>query len=74
MAKVFRLVRDLTDEERSWLHNADARNLRAGDRVREYVGHTYGTIREPDVALCLTPGGPFFGLPRDAVEDVTDYA
>lgn len=66
--KIYRLTRELTEEERGGVRDAQA--LHTGDTVHQYLDHTYGCIREPDIAVSLIPGGPFFPVPRDAVEEV----
>jgi hypothetical protein len=51
---------------------SDGPALPEGTVVYEYTGHTYGSVREPNIAVSLEPGKtPFYGVPRDRVEELT---
>ena len=60
------LARDVTKEECDWLDG----DLRKGDEVHLFHGHTYGVIGKSGVAVTKTRDGdtPFFELPADALE------
>lgn len=55
-----------------WLDGQPAPEFTPGMVVHEYKGATYGCVRD-GVAVTLEPGvTPFYELPWDAVEDVTE--
>jgi len=59
-----RLTRDVTMEECKWLH----RDLKKGELVAQYKGHTYGCISPSGIACTEREGEwPFFELPEDAL-------
>jgi hypothetical protein len=50
----------------------DGPELPVGTVVYEYRGHTYGAVREPNIAVSLEPGATsFYGIPCAAVEELT---
>lgn len=56
-----------------WLDGTPAPEFTPGMVVHEYKGATYGCITPAGVAVTLQPGvTPFYEVPRDAVEDITD--
>lgn len=56
-----------------WLDGEPSPEFTPGMIVHEYKGATYGCITPAGVAVTLEPGRtPFYELPQDAVEDVTD--
>lgn len=56
-----------------WLDGTLAPEFTPGMIVHEYRGATYGCVTPAGVAVTLQPGTtPFYEVPRDAVEDVTD--
>lgn len=78
MSKTYRLTRDVSQSDCEWLDF----DLKAGDIVFSYEGNTYGCISPAGKAfykrmLCrinqkdVIRNSPFFELPRDAVERVT---
>lgn len=57
------LNRDVTPKECPWL----ARTIRAGERVYDYHGCTYGCIASGRAVTFEDGKTPFFELPRDAL-------
>lgn len=65
MSRVLVLVRDVTQEEAPWLD----RDLKAGETVWSYSGHTYGVISPQGIAVTAKVAEtPFFEIPLDAVK------
>lgn len=64
MSKILVLTRDVTIAECPWLD----RDLKAGETVWRYDGHTYGCVQPSGVAVTLKAAEtPFFEVPRDAI-------
>lgn len=56
-----------------WLDGTPAPEFAPGMVVHEYKGATYGCVTSAGVAVTMEPGvTPFYEVPRDAVEDITD--
>jgi hypothetical protein len=71
--RVLRLTRPLPAQ--SWWPEGLEAGLATGAIVHEFRGVTYGCVTSDGIAVSMVPGEtPFFELPRDAVEDVTEYA
>ncbi len=60
----YKLVRNITKEECSWLD----RNFREGEVVHRYSDHTYNCISPDGIACSIDGKTPFFELPADALE------
>jgi len=70
--RTYRVTRDLTEAERESAGDPAYRRITLGEVVHEYKAYTYGCI-ESGIAVSREPGdqGPFFEVPRDAVEVIT---
>lgn len=69
--RTLRIVREVPWPE--WHLVPLAAEIKPGAIVHEYRGHTYGCMTADEIAVSLEPGvAPFWGVPRDAVEDVND--
>jgi hypothetical protein len=76
--KTYRVTRELTTFEREGAdeiaQHTDRAPIQVGDIVHEFTGFTYGCIRHPDIAVSYSTGdGPFFPVPRDAVDEVSEH-
>jgi len=61
-----KVIRDITKKECSWLD----RDIKKGETVYKYWGHTYGCISPNGVAIVFVKGEtPFYEVPKDAVGD-----
>lgn len=67
MLKKYRVTRDVTYNECSWLD----RDYHVGEILYEYDGYTYGCISSSGIALTEDSNGgePFFEFPWDAIEE-----
>jgi len=62
------LIRDITPFECGWLEETVSK-----DRVVErYNGATYGCISSEGMACCYHQSGPFFELPKSALEQIEE--
>lgn len=69
--KVFRVVRAVTLPD--WLDGEPVPEFTPGMVVHEYKGVLYGSLMPGEIAVTFEPGlTPFYGIPADAVEDITD--
>jgi hypothetical protein len=68
MLKKYRVIRDVTYNECSWLD----RDFIEGEILYEYTGYTYGCISSNGIALTESQDGgePFFEFPYNAVEEM----
>lgn len=65
----YEVIREVTSEECYWLEES----VKAGQRVYEYIGVTYGVISERGIAVTLKPfETPFFELPRSALKRINE--
>jgi hypothetical protein len=62
------LIRDVTQEECSWLD----RDYKKGEVVYEYYGYTYGCIGRGVAFTETSNETPFFELPRNSVKEVKE--
>jgi hypothetical protein len=62
-----RLTRDVPTAECPWL----GRDMKAGETVYRYDGHTYGCLTDGIPCTIRYGEPPFFELPREAVGEVT---
>lgn len=70
MSRAWRIVRELTDRERAEVVG-EIGVFDVGTVVYDFAGHTYGCVREPFIPVSMADGcGPFFAVPRSAVEEV----
>lgn len=58
------LKRDITQNECEWL----PRELKQGETVYEYTGHTYGCISETGIAVLIQEDNSFYEIPLNSVE------
>jgi hypothetical protein len=58
------LTREVTKAECPWL-DAD---MPKGAKVKLYTRYTYGCVSGKGVACCFDDAGPFFEIPRDALQ------
>lgn len=64
MPKILTLKRDITQIECPWLD----RDLKSGESVWSYEGHTYGVVQPSGIAVTAKAAeSPFFELPADSV-------
>ena len=62
-----RVTRDLPAQPAGFMGLDAGLPLLTGDVVLEYPGPA--GVAETEVAVCVEPGGPWFAVPRDAVEE-----
>jgi hypothetical protein len=66
MSKQLILIREVNSDECSWL----SRTHPIGEKVFEYMGHTYGCIASGVACSEVDGETPFFELPYDSVKEV----
>ena len=67
MVRELIVTRDITRTECHWLDN----DVKAGTKVYEYCGCTYGCVTPNGTAVALNPDQtPFFELPSNSVKAI----
>lgn len=72
MERAFRITRRIDRSEQPWMDDDDV--IEKGEVVYSYGGMTYGCIGKGNAVTRTRGQTPFFEVPRDALEPISEFA